>query len=70
MTEETWYDDCFQVYLSRFKLWISKNKDGENIVTAPTKEECIRITRFYLKGKQEGFPESLSVKSGVVGGKL
>ena len=37
-----------------------------------TKDVCIHMTHFYLKGEQEGWGKENSrvVNSGVVGGKL
>lgn len=65
------YDDCFFVE-ERFGLWISTSKDREALVTSLTKEECIVATRFYLKGRQEGWSEESNrvINDGVVGGKL
>jgi hypothetical protein len=60
----TWIDDAFRVRESRFGLFISVKKDGEEVITAMTEEECVKVTRFHLKGEQEGFPEPLSVQSG------
>jgi len=72
ITEYEWIDDCFRVYQTRFKIWHSAKKDGEELVTALTKDVCIRMTRFYLKGLQEGWNQENSrvVNDGVVGGKL
>jgi len=72
IAEHEWYDDCFRVYQTRFKIWHSASKDGKELVTALSKDVCIRMTRFYLKGLQEGWPEENSrvLNSGVVGGKL
>lgn len=70
-TEEIiWYDDTFKVKETRFGLFISETKEGREVITAPTSEACIIMTRFHLKGEQEGFPEPLSTHSGTVGGKL
>lgn len=69
MSEEFWIDDCFRVYKDRF-LWKTFAKDGTGLVSGLTKESTISATRFYLKGKQEGFDEPVSVHSGYVGGKL
>ena len=65
------YDDCFFVE-ERFGLWISTSKESEALVTSLTKEECIVATRFYLKGRQEGWTEESNrvINDGVVGGKL
>ena len=71
MSEEiTWYDDTFRVYETRFGLFISVTKEDREVITAPTLEACVDMTRFHLKGEQEGWPEPLSVYEGTVGGKL
>ena len=62
-------DDSFTVEKARF-LWHSKDKDGNGLVSALTEDACIRATRFYLKGKQEGWPEESKSYEGTVGGKL
>ena len=67
--DDFWIDECFRVTKERF-LWTSYNKDGSGIISSLTKDQCIDATRFYLKGKQEGFPEPGVVHEGVVGGKL
>ena len=63
-------DDCFYVQEKRYGLWDSTDLNGNGLVTSLTKEQCISATRFYLKGRQEGFPEPEKVHEGVVGGKL
>ena len=68
MTDEL-IDDAFHVEESRWKTWKSYDKDGKPIITSLTRESCISATRFYLKGKQEGFEQGNSYE-GVVGGKL
>ena len=69
--ERNWIDDAFYVVKARF-LWHSFGKEGNGLVSALTEEQCIKMTRFYLKGKQEGWSEENSrvVNDGVVGGKL
>lgn len=61
-------DDAFYVEKARF-LWHSFDKDGNGLVSALTEDQCISGTRFYLKGKQEGFGETKTYE-GTVGGKL
>lgn len=68
--EDFWIDDCFRVYRQRWGTWISFDKEGKELVTSLTKESCISGTRFYLKGKMEGFPDPISTHEGYVGGKL
>ena len=62
-------DETFYVKQQRWGTWDSYDKDGKGLVTSLTQDECIKATRFYLKGRQEGFPES-STYEGQVGGKL
>ena len=69
--EKNLIDDCFYVVKARF-LWHSYDKEDNGLVSALTEENCIRMTRFYLKGRQEGWSKDNSrvVNDGVVGGKL
>jgi hypothetical protein len=69
MSEFEWIDDCFRVEQKRWGTWDSYNKEGKAIITSLTRELCINATRFYLKGKQEGWKEVKSYDS-IVGGKL
>ena len=68
MTDKKLIDDAFYVEKARF-LWHSYDKDGNGLVSALTEDSCISGTRFYLKGRQEGFPET-KTHEGTVGGKL
>ena len=67
--EKKLIDDAFYVEQKKYGLWDSTDKDGKGLVTSLTEEQCISATRFYLKGRQEGFPES-QTHSGTVDGKL
>jgi hypothetical protein len=69
MEELNLIDDAFYVRQQRWGTWDSYDKDGKGLVTSLTQDECIEATRFYLKGRQEGFPESKTYES-EVGGKL
>jgi len=69
MEELNLIDDAFYVKQQRWGTWVSYDKDKKPIITSLTEEQCISATRFYLKGRQEGFPESKSYE-GEVGGKL
>ena len=70
--EKKLIDDCFYVEQKRYGLWDSTDKEGKNIVTALTEEECVRATRWYLKAKQEGEFDKPTEKTydSTVGGKL
>jgi uncharacterized lipoprotein NlpE involved in copper resistance len=69
MKEKKLIDDTFYVQQSNWKTWKSYDKDGNPLITSFTEESCINSTRFYLKGKQEGFSETQTY-SGKVDGKL
>ena len=62
-------DDCFYVEEKKYGLWSSTDKEGNGLITALTEESCVSGTRFYLKGRQEGWPETKTY-DGQVGGKL
>lgn len=66
---EKWIDDTFRVEKKQWGTWQSYDKEGKGLVTTLTEENCIASTRFYLKGMQEGFNQSITY-DGVVGGKL
>ena len=67
--ERNWIDDAFYVTKARF-LWHSFDKEEKGLVSALTEESCVKATRFYLKGRQEGFTKPEVVHEGTVGGKL
>jgi len=58
MTEKKLIDDCFYVEQKRYGLWDSTDIEGKGLVSSLTEEQCISATRFYLKGRQEGWSES------------
>jgi hypothetical protein len=64
-------DDCFWVKRQRWGTFVSVHKDGHEVITSLTEEQCIATTRFYLKGLQDGWNDSNVIKhEGTVGGKL
>jgi hypothetical protein len=69
MTEKKLIDDCFYVAQKKYGLWDSTDLEGNGLITALTEDQCISGTRFYLKGRQEGWPETKTYE-GTVGGKL
>jgi len=69
MNEKNLIDDCFYIQQKKYGLWYSTDKEGNGLITSLTEEQCISATRFYLKGRQEGFSESQTYES-EVGGKL
>ena len=75
MEELNLIDDAFYLKQQRWGTWDSYDKNDKNdkndkpLITSLTKDECISATRFYLKGRQEGFSEPKSYTS-TVDGKL
>ncbi len=67
--EKTLIDDAFYIKQQRWGTWDSYDKDDKPLITSLTEQSCIEATRFYLKGRQEGFSETKSYES-KVGGKL
>jgi hypothetical protein len=69
-TPKNWIDDgAFYVEKARWGTWKSYDKEGKGLITSLTEENCIRATRFYLKGLQEGW-EDQSTYSGAIDYKL
>ena len=50
--------------------WQSYDREGKGLITSLTEEICIEATRWYLKMKQDGFPDETRSYDSVVGGKL
>jgi hypothetical protein len=69
MNEENLIDDTFFVKQQKWGTWNSYDKEGKGLVTSLTEDQCISATRYILKGRQEGFPESKSYE-GQISGKL
>jgi len=63
-------DGAFTVDKARWGTWRSFDRDGKEILTSLTEEECVRATRWYLKQKQEGFTDTETTYDSFVGGKL
>ena len=72
ISEVKWIDDCFRVYKTKYGMWHSITKEEKELVTALSEDLCIHMTRFYLKGLQEGWDSQNSrvLNDGKVGGKL
>ena len=60
----------FYVWKARWGTWCSCGSDGERLITSLDKEQTIRATRFYLKGRQDGWEDNNKSYDGTVGGKL
>jgi len=73
LTETTlhYYDDAFAIEKTRWGTYRSIGADGKGIITALNEQLCVDATRFYLKGKQEGWNSlNSSTYEGTVSGKL
>jgi len=55
--QKNWIDDVFYVEKARWGTWKSFDKEDRGLITSLTEEECIKATRFYLKGLQDGWGE-------------
>jgi hypothetical protein len=64
------YDNAFWIKQQRWGTFVSVGADDLEIITSLTEEQCVKATRFYLKGLQEGFTDQAATYDGVVGGKL
>lgn len=69
IAEVDWIDDTFRIEETRWKTFRSFSKEGKELVTSLHRDTCIDATRFYLKGRQEGWVATTTYE-GVVGGKL
>lgn len=67
--EKNLIDDCFYVEQQRWGTWNSYDAEDKPILTSLTQDKCVSATRYLLKGRQEGFPESKTYE-GKVDGKL
>jgi hypothetical protein len=66
-----YYDDTFAIEKSPWGTYRSYDKEGKELITSLTEELCLEATRFYLKGRQEGWDSlACSTYDGEVGGKL
>ena len=64
------HDDAFWVKRQRWGTFVSVGADDRDILTSLTEEECVRMTRAYLKMRQDGFTDDSKSYSSHVGGKL
>jgi len=72
IAEHEWIDDCFRVWETRFGLWSTETKQGRKMLTGPTRESVVDMTRWHLKCEQDGTLDQHSwvVGDGFVSGKL
>lgn len=70
-TEIHYYDDAFAIEKTRWGTYRSFDKEGKELITALSEDLCLQHTRFYLKGRQEGWGSlNSSTYGGTVDGKL
>jgi hypothetical protein len=67
MSDKQLIDEAFYVEKRRWGTYQSYDKDGTGLVTSLSEEQCTSATRFYLKGRQEGFTESATYEGSVAG---
>lgn len=65
-------DDCFKVWETRFGLWSTETLQGRKMLTSPSKEAAITMTRWHLKCEQENTLHLYTrvINDGIVDGKL
>jgi len=64
-------DETFYVNETRYGIWHSFDKEDNPLVTSLTEDECIKMTRFILKLRQEELLDKVGTTySGEVTGKL
>lgn len=68
--KKSYDENAFYIEQKSWGTWQSHYPDGKGIITSLTEEECIRATRYYLKGLQEGWSDDIITYEGTVGGKL
>lgn len=64
------YDEAFTIKTQRWGTFVSQDLKGTNLVTSLSEGGCIASTRWYLKGLQEGFPETVAKYDSSAAGKL
>jgi hypothetical protein len=67
-----WIDGCFRVWETRYGVWSTETKQGRKMLTGPTREAVVDMTRWHLKCEQDGTLDLYTrvVGSAVVDGKL
>ena len=65
-----WIDDAFRVEKTNWGTWRSFDKKEKSLITSLNEEDCIRATRFYLKGLQEGWDNNQTRYDGSIEYKL
>lgn len=68
--DSPWIDGMFRLEQTRWGTWCSFDKMENKLVMSLTEELCTEATRFYLKGRQEGFSPDDKSYVGIVEGKL
>lgn len=64
------YDDAFTVTKQRWGTFVSHDLEGNELITSLSLEGCVSATRWFLKARQEGFPDTATRYDSEVGGKL
>ena len=64
-------DGAFSVERTQWGTFRSHDRDGHELITSLTHDQCVDATRFFLCGRQEGWDSlACSTYGGEVGGKL
>jgi len=70
-----WYETSygrFRIQKKRFGTWTSFGENGEELITAGTREAVLKMSGFHLEGIATNWANARSSKpfDGTVGGKL
>ena len=72
IAEVDWIDDAFYIKETRYGLFTSVKKNGDNFLTGATYDGVLQMSRWHLKCEQDGTLEQYTrvVGDSVVDGKL
>ena len=75
IAEYEWYKTsygAFRIEQKRFGTWVSYSENGEELITAGTREAVIKMSGFHMEGVATNWANARSSKpfDGTVSGKL
>ena len=72
IAEVDWIDDAFYIKETRYGLFISVKKTGDNFLTGATYDGVLEVSRWHLKCEQDGTLEKYTrvVGDAFISGKL
>lgn len=72
IAEVDWIDDVFYIKETRYGLFTSVKKNGDNFLTGATYDGVLEVSRWHLKCEQDGTLEKYTrvVGDAFISGKL